>query len=96
MRKAVFFALDFQSAFGCAFFALFGHKTDRVWFMAQSDGFCISWRRGHFKVQRQGQMFHQPINVLIRDMAAVFAQVGSDAIGPGSLGDLSRRARGSG
>jgi hypothetical protein len=36
--------------------------------------------RRHFKVQRQGRRGHDPLNVCIADMAAVFAQMGGNSV----------------
>ena len=44
--------------------------------------------RAHFQVQRQAQRRHQTVDVAVRDVAAILAQVGGDAVGAGLLGQL--------
>ena len=42
--------------------------------------------RGHFKIERQDGFAAQPFDVVVRDMTAVLAQVGSDSVGAGLRG----------
>ena len=42
--------------------------------------FCISGVAAISKVQRHRQNLHQPVDIGVRDMAAVFAQVSGDAV----------------
>ena len=92
MRQTVFIARDFQPAFCGAFFAFFRNDTDRMWFVTQRDSLHLVGR-GHFKVQRHGQDLHQPINIRVRNVPAVFAQMRRDAIRPCLFGQLGRPQR---
>ena len=58
-------------------------------FVAQGD-FLHFLGCGHLEVQGRFKGRHQRLDVSIADMAAVFAQMGSDAIGPGRLSQLGR------
>ena len=57
---------------------------------------CGRWRerdrqhllgRRHFEVQRQVDLGHQPVDVVVGDVAAVLAQMGGDPVGAGLRGD---------
>jgi len=41
----------------------------------------------HFQVQRHRKTGHQVCDVVVGNVAPVFAEMGSDAVGAGSLGD---------
>ena len=92
MGQLVFLARDFKPAFGCAFFALFRNDADGVWLVTQGDLLHLIGCR-HLKIKRHGQNLHQPINIRVRNMAAVFAQMRRDAIRPGLLRQLGRAQR---
>ena len=73
-----------ETTFCCNFFALFGHDANRMGFVAQGDGLHL-FGSCHFKVQRHGQHFLQTLDIGIRDVTAIFAQVRRNSIGPGLL-----------
>ena len=89
MRQLVFFARNFQPAFGGAFLALFRYNAHRMGFVAQRDLLHLIGG-GHFEIQRDRQHLHQPVNVRIRDMAAVLAQMCRDTVSTRLLGDSGR------
>ncbi len=78
-----------EPAFGGALLALFGDDAGGVRLMAKRDGEHLLGRR-HFEVQRQVDLGHQPVDVIVGDVAAVFAKVRGDAVGAG----LGRHDRG--
>src|SRR3546814_6538724 len=51
--------------------------------MPQRDRQHLVGRR-HFKVERQRDLAHQPVDVTIGDMPAVLAQMRGDAVSPGA------------
>ena len=85
MGQPVFIARHVQPALRRAFRALFWDETDRMGADAQGDGQHV-FRRGAFKIQGDGQPGPQCLHIGIADVAAVFAQMGSDAIGTRRLG----------
>lgn len=87
MGEAVFLARHFQPALGGAFLTLFRHDTDGVGFVAQRDGLHLIGG-GHFEIQRHGEIGHERLNIGIRDVTAIFAQVRGDAVGPGLFGQF--------
>ena len=78
-----------EPALGGALLALLGDDAGGVRLMAKRDGEHLLGRR-HFEVQRQVDLGHQPVDVVVGDVAAVFAQVRGDAVGAG----LGRHDRG--
>ena len=87
MRQLVLLARDLQPALGRAFLALFGDDADGVGFVAQGD-FLHLVGRGHLEIQRRRQDCHQPFDIGVADVAAIFAQVGGDAVSPRILGQF--------
>ena len=87
MREAILVLGHFQPAFGRAFLALFRHDADRVRPVAQSDGLHLIGGR-HLEVERDGKRLGQPLDVGVRDMAAVFAQMRRDPVRPRLLRSL--------
>ncbi len=87
MRQPVFLARNFQPALGGPFFTLFRHKTNRVRTVTQGNRLHLIGRR-HLKVQRHRQRLHQPLDIGIRDMAAILAQMRGYAVGARVLGQL--------
>ena len=82
MGQTVFIACHIKPAFGGALGALFGHKADGV----GSGGKCYRLhliRSGAFEIQRDAKARFQCGDVAVADMAAVFTQVGGDAIRTG-------------
>ena len=57
--------------------------------MAQSNGLHLI-RGSHFEIERYVQRLHQPVDIFVTDMAAIFAQMRRDAIGTGFFGHLGR------
>ena len=47
---------------------------------------------GHFQIERNVQLARQARDIVVADMAAVFAQMGGDAVGAGRLRQHARRA----
>jgi hypothetical protein len=89
MRQPVFFARDFQPAFGGPLFALFGHDANCVWLVAQCD--CLHFIGGcHFEIQRNGQDLLQAFDVSIGNVATIFAKMRGNTVCACFLG----RARG--
>ena len=78
-----------EAALGGAFLAFFGDDADGMRAVVQRDGLHFHGCR-HFEVQGQAQHRHQAVDVAVRDMAAILAQMGGDAIGAG----LFRQLRG--
>ena len=56
-------------------------------FMAQCDGLHFI-RGGHFKIQGHAQSINKALNIVVRNMAPVFAQMRSDPIRAGLFGKL--------
>ena len=73
-----------KPALGCDFFALFRHDTGGVGSMFKGDGQHLSCCR-HFKIERLGDLCHQPADIMINDMAPVFTQMCRDAIGAAAI-----------
>ena len=84
LGQALLVARDVEAALGRPLFALFGNDADGVGTVAQGDGLHLG-RRGHFQVQGDVQPVGQARDVGVRDMAAVFPQMGGDAVGTGLL-----------
>ena len=83
-----------EAAFGCNLGALFGHQAGRVRSMAQRN--LQHLRRGRYlEVERQLDLFRQAFDILVRDVAAVFAQMRRNSVGP-RLGGQPGRAHGIG
>src|SRR5579862_8131473 len=68
-----------EATFGGALAALFWHQTGRMrpGFKRNAEHF---FRRRHFKIQRLVDLGHEPGDIVIEDVAAVFAQMRSDAV----------------
>jgi hypothetical protein len=83
--QAVLVARHVQPALGGAFLAPFGHQAGGMGAQAQQDGLHLI-RRGAFEVQRNADAGGQRLHVGIADVAAIFAQMGGDAVGARRLG----------
>ena len=68
-----------EAALGRALLAPLGDDAGGVRLMAECDGQHLLGR-GHFQVQRQVDLGHQPVDVLVGDMAAVLAQMCGDSV----------------
>ena len=74
-----------KPALGRALFAFFGDKADRVGFQTQHDrGHLIG--RGAFEVQGNADACLQRLHIGVADVAAVFAQMGGDAVSARGFG----------
>ena len=71
-----------ESALGSALLAPLRDDAGSVRLMAKRDRKHLLGRR-HLEIQRQGDLGHQPVDVVIGDVAAVFAEVGGDSVGSG-------------
>jgi hypothetical protein len=89
MGQPVFLARDFKTAFGCLLLALFGDDAHRVGFVAQCDRLHFG-RRRHLEVQRHRQDVHKPVDIGVRYVPAILAQMRGDAIGAGVFGQPGR------
>ena len=71
-----------EPALGGALLALFGDDAGGVrrWRSAIAEHLL---GRRHFEVQRQVDLGHQPVDVVVGDVAPVLAQMGGDAVGAG-------------
>ena len=78
---------DIESAFGGDLFALFGDERDLVRAEPHGDAEHVLGA-GHFEVERDAEGVHEPIDVGILDVPAVFAEVCGDAVGAGALAEL--------
>ena len=92
MRQPVFLARHFQTALGRQFLAFFGDDANGMGFVAQGNRLHFRCRR-HLEIQRHFQNFHQTVDVGIRNMPPVFAQVGGDAVGACVFGQFGRAQR---
>ena len=90
--EVVLLACDLEAAFGRPLLALFGHDADRVRPVAQGDGLHLG-RRGHLEVQRTVQRLYQRLDIGVRDVAPVLAQMRRNAVGARRLGDARRAHR---
>ena len=70
-----------ETAFGRTFLALLRHQAHRVRLVAQSDRQHLLGRR-HLKIERHLQLGHEPGDVVVGNMASVFAQVRRDSVRP--------------
>ena len=69
-----------EAAFRGPLFPAFGYDAGCMRAVTECDGEHFR-RRRHFQVQRHGQPRHQRFDVRVANVAAVFAQVGGDAVG---------------
>ncbi len=79
-----------EPAFGGALGALFRHQTDRVRLGLERDGDHLVGRR-HFEIERLVDFRLQPRDVVVADVAAVFAQMRGDAVAPAAIASLAAR-----
>ena len=93
-RDVIMARSHIQPALGRALLALFRHQADCVRLVTQGDLEHFLGRR-HFQVQRQLDLGHQPVDILIRDVTTILAQVCGNAIGT-TLGRLARCTHGIG
>ena len=80
-----------EPAFGRALLALLGNDAGGVRPVRERDLEHLLGRR-HLQVQRQVDLGHQPVDVVVGDVPPVLAQVRGDAVGAGLGGDDARRA----
>ena len=85
-------ACHVEAAFGRSFFAPLGHETGGVRGGGNSDAHHFLGRR-HFEIERLGEFSPQPRDVVIADVASIFAQMRRDSVGASLDRDL-RRAHG--
>ena len=83
----VVLAGDVETAFGGAFLAPLGHEAGRVRAGLDGDGDHLRGRR-HFEIERLGDLGLEARDVVVADVAAVFAQMRRDAVGAGLDRDL--------
>ena len=81
-----------EPALGRSLLAPLGDDARGVGFVAQRDLQHLLGR-GHFKVQGQVDLGHQPVDIAIGNVAAVFAEVRGDAVGAGLGSDDGRAHR---
>ncbi len=91
-QQAVMAADHVQPALGGAFGALFRHQTAGVRLDFQGDVEHLLGG-GHFEIERRGDGGLEPRHVVVVDMAAIFAQMRGDAIGPRRERRLRRAKR---
>ncbi|GGD11377.1 hypothetical protein GCM10011587_14240 [Pyruvatibacter mobilis] len=70
-----------EAAFCCQFFPALGDQAARMRPVPQGNGQHFI-RSRHFKIERQSDRTHQTINITVRDMTAIFAQMRSDPVCP--------------
>ena len=81
-REMIVEAGRVEPALGGALLAPLGDDAGRVRLMRQSDRKHLLGRR-HLEIQRQVDLVHEPVDVAVRDVPPVFAEVGGDAVGAG-------------
>lgn len=74
-----------QATFGRDFVSTFGDQHGGVWADAAGDADHLIGR-GHLQIESSADEGTQPLHVIIANVAAVFAQVNGDAIGPAQFG----------
>ena len=79
-----------EAALGRPFLALFGDDAGGVRAVRERDPEHLLGRR-HLEVQRQVDLGHQPVDVLVGDVAAILAEVGGDPVGAGRGGGRAAR-----
>jgi hypothetical protein len=82
--QAIVLAHRIDAALGGALLALFRHDAGGMGPMLQGNRRHLVGRR-HFQIERNGQRLAEPGDIVIGNMAPVFAQVGGDAVGAGGL-----------
>ena len=82
-----------EPALGCALLAPLGDDARGVRLMPKRDLEHLLGRC-HLEVQRQRDLRHQPVDILVGDMAPVLAQVRGDAVGACVGGNDARRGQG--
>ena len=87
---------DVEPALGGALLAPLRHEAARRAALERSGDAEHLLGRRHLEVERQVELGHQPVDVVVGDVAAVLAQVRGDAVGAGGLGDRARPRTGSG
>ena len=92
VSEVVVLARRVEAALRRTFLAPLGDDAGGVGPVGEGDRQHLLGRR-HLEVQRQVDLGHQPVDVLVGDVAPVLAQVGGDAVGAGVGGDV-RRAHG--
>jgi len=78
-----------KSALGGYFLAVFGDEATGIGNMLQGDVQHLA-RDGHLQIERLRDLGHQPRNVVIGNMAAVFAQMGRNTVRAGFNRKMSR------
>ena len=81
-----------ESAFRRALLALFRDDAGGVRAVGEGDRQHLLGRR-HLEVQRQVDLGHQPVDVVVGDMPPVLAEMGGDAVGAGRRGHDRRPNR---
>ena len=69
-----------EAALGGALLALLGDDAGGVRAVGERDRQHLLGRR-HFQVERDFELRHQPIDIVVGDVAPVLAQMGGDAVG---------------
>ena len=92
MAQVVLAAHDVEAALGGALLALLGHQAAGMRHVAQRDGQHLVGG-GHLEVERPGQLALEAGDVVIRDVAAILAQVRGDAVGAGLHGEVRSAQR---
>ena len=91
-RELLVLAGDIEAAFGGALLAPLGHEADGVRPGLERDRHHLVGRR-HLEIERLGDLGLEPRDVVIADVAAVFAQMRGDAVGAGLDRELGRAHR---
>ena len=79
-----------EAALGGALLAPLGDDAGGVRLVAKRDLQHLLGRR-HLEVQRQVDLGHQPVDVVVGDVPAVLAQVRGDPVGAGVGGHIAAR-----
>jgi len=80
ISEVIVLASRVQAAIGRPFLAALGDDAGRVGTMRQRDRQHLLGRC-HFQIQRQVDLGHQAVDVIIRDVPAVFAKMRGDSVG---------------
>ena len=92
ISEVIVLAGGVQAALGGALLALLGDDAGGMGPWAQRDRQHLLGRR-HFEVQRQVDLGHQPVDVVVGDVPAVLAQMSGDPVRAGLRRDDCRAHR---
>ena len=92
ISEVIVLAGGVEPALGGPLLALFGDDAGGVRAVGEGDRQHLLGRR-HLEVQRQVDLGHQPVDVVVGDVPPVLAQMGGDAVGAGGGGHDRRPHR---